>query len=573
MTSRAGAGGYGGSQGRRSYTYHGSAPPALRVTTARESSELDERSIAGGIPSRALMQRAGAAAAGEIARLVRDAPRGPVEIFVGSGNNGGDGWVVARALAAAGVRVEVVTAGETRTADARAERELTEGAPLVSVVSLDDPERDDPAGAPGLVVDALLGTGAKGAPRGPAATAIARIARLRERGAMIISLDIPSAVDADTGSSDGAVRADVTLTFGTVKRGLLVARAAAGRIVVLDIGLVRATEHAAAPSAPTETVRSPKLVDGRWLRSVIPSFAADAHKGTRKKLVIVGGQPGMAGAPVLAARAAMRSGIGMVRLVVASESLPVVQGSEPHALAREWPGDRESGWGDVVGGWADVVLVGPGLGASSETRAMMERLLDSWRGPVVLDADALNVFSGQANRLGKLLAGRPALLTPHVMEFARLSGLDVSEVLERRFDVGESLAQATGASVLLKGVPTVVTAPDGGRLVSAAGTPALAAAGSGDLLGGIAATLLAQMDDPLVAGAAAAWVHGRAAEIAQWGRARPGEGRGRSARSEAAGARGVTLADIEHAIAGVWREDVTPLTYPILAELPAVGEE
>jgi NAD(P)H-hydrate repair Nnr-like enzyme with NAD(P)H-hydrate dehydratase domain len=204
---------------------------------------------------------------------------------------------------------------------------------------------------------------------------------------------------------------------------------------------------------------------------------------------------------------------------------------------------------------------------------MMERLLDSWRGPVVLDADALNVFSGQANRLGKLLAGRPALLTPHVMEFARLSGLDVSEVLERRFDVGESLAQATGASVLLKGVPTVVTAPDGGRLVSAAGTPALAAAGSGDLLGGIAATLLAQMDDPLVAGAAAAWVHGRAAEIAQWGRARPGERRGRSARSEAAGARGVTLADIEHAIAGVWREDVTPLTYPILAELPAVGEE
>jgi NAD(P)H-hydrate repair Nnr-like enzyme with NAD(P)H-hydrate dehydratase domain len=203
---------------------------------------------------------------------------------------------------------------------------------------------------------------------------------------------------------------------------------------------------------------------------------------------------------------------------------------------------------------------------------MVERLLGSWRGPVVLDADALNVFSGQANRLGKLLAGRPALLTPHVMEFARLSGLDVSEVLERRFDVGESLARATGAAVLLKGVPTVVTAPDGARLVSAAGTPALAAAGSGDLLGGIAATLLAQMDDPLVAGAAAAWVHGRAAEIAQWGRGRPGERRGRSAGSEVAGARGVTLADIERAIARVWREDVPAFTYPVLAELPAVGE-
>jgi NAD(P)H-hydrate epimerase len=544
------------------------------VTTARESSELDERSIAGGIPSRALMQRAGAAAAGEIARLLRDAPRGPVVVFAGSGNNGGDGWVVARSLAAAGVRVEVVAVGETRTADARAERELAEAEPLVSVISLDDRERDAPSGATGIVVDALLGTGARGAPREPAATAIARIARLREQGATIVALDIPSGVDADTGSSDGAVRADVTLTFGTVKRGLLVARAAAGRVVLLDIGLVRATELDVSSVMPDRGAPYPTLVDGRWLRSVIPPFTADAHKGTRKKLVIVGGQPGMAGAPVLAARAAMRSGIGMVRLVVAPESLPVVQGSEPHALARAWPGNGESEWEDVVGDWADVVLVGPGLGASSERRAMMERLLHSWRGPVVLDADALNVFAGQANRLGELLAGRPALLTPHVVEFARLSGLDTSEVLERRFDVGASVAQATGAAVLLKGVPTVVTAPDGRRLVSAAGTPALAAAGSGDLLGGIAATLLAQLDDAPRAGAAAAWVHGRAAEIAQWGRGGRGGRRWRSARAESGAARGITLADIENAIAGVWREDVlSSFTYPVLAELPAVGEE
>ncbi|HEU6452271.1 MAG TPA: NAD(P)H-hydrate dehydratase [Gemmatimonadaceae bacterium] len=544
------------------------------MTTARESSELDERSIAGGTPSRALMQRAGAAAAGEIARLVRDAPTEPVVVFVGSGNNGGDGWVVARALAAAGMRVEVITAGETRTADARAERELAEAEPLVDIASLDDRERDSLVeGAAGIVVDALLGTGAKGAPREPAATAIARIARHREQGATIVSLDIPSGVDADTGSSDGAVRADVTLTFGTVKRGVLVSRAAAGRIVVLDIGLVRAAERDASSVMPARGEPYPALVDGRWLRPVVPPFAADAHKGTRKKLVIVGGQLGMAGAPVLAARAAMRSGIGMVRLVVAPESLAVVQGSEPHALARAWPVDGESEWEDVVGGWADVVLVGPGLGASSETRAMVERLLRSWRGPVVLDADALNVFAGEANVLGELLGGRPALLTPHVMEFARLSGLDASEVLERRFDVGESLARATGAAVLLKGVPTVVTAPDGARLVSAAGTPALAAAGSGDLLGGIAATLLAQMDDPLVAGAAAAWVHGRAAEIAQWGRGRRSERRWRSARGESGGARGITLADVEDAIAGVWREDAPAFTYPVLAELPDLGEE
>ena len=573
MTSRAGAGGYGGSQSRRSHRWAAVAPPEIQVTTAREAAELDSRTIAAGVPSRALMQRAGAAAAGEIFRLQCDFVNDAVVIYVGSGNNGGDGWVVARSLAAAGVRTTVVTVGETRTDDARAERELAETESLVSVTSFDVHESDTAGIAPGIVVDALLGTGASGSPREPAASAIARIARYRERGATIVSLDIPSGVDADIGTAEGAVRADVTLTFGTIKRGLLVARAVAGRIVLLDIGLARVDERPASNELPPGPSRHASLVDGRWLRSVIPPFTADAHKGTRKKLVMVGGQLGMAGAPVLAARAAMRSGIGMVRLVVAPESLTTVQASEPHALARAWPEDGKSGWDEVVGGWADAVLVGPGLGASSRTREMVEQLLRSWRGPVVLDADALNVFAGDAGALGKLLAGRAALLTPHAVEFARLSGLDPAGVLGRRFEVGADLARVTGASVLLKGVPTVITAPDGERLVSAAGTPALAAAGSGDLLGGIAATLLAQTGDAHRAGAAAAWVHGRAAEIAQRDRD-GGDGsvrRGRAARSEDAGARGTTLADIEDAIGRVWMEDVSMPRYPVLAELPPVG--
>jgi NAD(P)H-hydrate epimerase len=535
------------------------------------------------------MQRAGAAAAGEIFRLLRDSVNEEVVVYAGAGNNGGDGWVVARSLAAAGVRVTVVTVGDARTDDARAERELAETEPLVSVIPFAERERDSAPAAPGVVVDAILGTGAKGAPREPAASAIACITQHRERGSTIVSLDIPSGVDADSGGDENAVRADVTLTFGTIKRGLLVARASAGRIVLLDIGLARVGEDGAlrdarstasqvasqvASSRPSPNTSSrASLVDGRWLRSVIPPFAADAYKGTRKKLVIVGGQIGMAGASVLAARAAMRSGIGMVRLVVAPESLPIVQGSEPHALARAWPGDAETGWDDVVGGWADAVLVGPGLGASSGTRQMVERLLASWRGPVVLDADALNVFAGEAEALGERLGGRPALLTPHVVEFARLSGLEVTDVLERRFDVGADLARATGAAVLLKGVPTIVTAPDGSRLVSSAGTPALAAAGSGDLLGGIAATLLAQVGDAQRAGAAAAWVHGRAAEIAESGRRRRGRGGGARRRwvRSGEGARGITLADIEDAIGRVWLEDAWIPSYPVLAELPAVG--
>lgn len=602
MTSRAGGGRYGGSLGRRSHRCQAVARTTVLVSTARESAELDSRTIAAGVPSRALMQRAGSAAAGEIARLSRKSGIASVVVYAGSGNNGGDGWVVARALATAGVAVEVVAVGEPRTDDARAERALAEAEPLVHVAPYDGEQVVPPACAAALIVDALLGTGGKGAPREPVAGAIARIARSRELGAIVVALDIPSGVDADTGRAENAVRADVTLAFGSIKRGLLIAREATGRIVLLDIGLAARVAAGADPAEASSVAASsgaessaaassaavssaalssaavasgeapmPLLVDGRWVKSLIPPFAADAHKGTRRKLVIVGGQRGMAGAPVLAARAAMRSGIGMVRLVVAPESLPVVQGSEPHALARAWPEDGATGWEEVVDGWADAVLVGPGLGASSETRTMVERLLASWRGPVVLDADALNVFAGEATALGELLADRPALLTPHVMEFARLADLDPAEVLERRFDLGVDLARTTRASVLLKGVPTIVTAPDGSRLVSAAGTPALAAAGSGDLLGGIAATLLAQLGDAQRAGAAAAWVHGRAAEIADPGRGASGAWRRRRGARSDSDARGITLADIEEAIARVWREECIPPTYPTLAELPAVG--
>lgn len=514
---------------------HGTLPLA-RVTSARQSAARDAAAIAAGIPSRALMQRAGAAAAGEIARLYSDRLHGPVLVYTGPGNNGGDGWVVARALAACGVRVHVCPVGETKTDDARAERALAE--PFVS---------REPPTAPTLVIDALLGTGSSGGPRGAIADAVTAIARHRAAGAAVVALDIPTGVDADTGEATGAVRADLTVTFGTLKRGLLVARAWAGRILLLDIGL----DH-----TPEED-EIPRLVTGRWVGTITPPIPVDAHKGVRRKLVIVGGQVGMAGAPMLAARAAMRSGIGMVRLVVSRENLPIVQASVPHALARPWPGERAGDLDDAVGAWADGVLIGPGLGQSPESRALVERVLRAWRGPVVLDADALNVFAGDAAALGNLLAGRPALLTPHVAELARLYAASTQEVLVRRFEIGAELARIARAAVLLKGVPTVVSDADGARLVSAAGTPALAAAGSGDLLSGIAATLLTQLGDAVRAGAAAAWIHGRAAELAESG----------------GGARGITLDDVEAAIPRAWEDARAPAPprYPVLADLPAIG--
>jgi NAD(P)H-hydrate epimerase len=510
-------------------------PVTVRVVTAAESAAADRRAISAGMPARALMQRAGAAAASEIAlRFPRGLRRG-VAIYAGPGNNGGDGWVVAGALAAAGISARVRQVGELHTDDARAERALAAG-------MLRDQE---PHGGEEIIVDALLGTGASGAPRGAIADAIAEMRTRRANGARIVALDIPSGLDATTGGAEGGVVADLTLTFGTIKRGQLIARGQCGRLVVLDIGL----------GAHADGAGLPELIGTAWSRARIPPILADAHKGVRRKLAIVGGGEGMAGAAILAARAAMRSGIGMVRLVVAQPNIAAVQSAAVEALAFPWP-ESDDAVEDTLATWADGVLLGPGLGKYPWTRALAERVLRVWRGPVVVDADALNVFEGDATALRDLLRGRPALVTPHPAEFARLAGCLPADVLAQRFEIGASLARTLDCTVLLKGVPTVITDPTGRTVVSASGTPVLAAAGSGDVLGGIAATLLTQTGNALAAGACAAVVHGRAAELA----------------SRGAAVRGVDLGRVLDALPAVWGERLPPRRPPVLAELERPGD-
>ena len=505
----------------------------VHVVTAAQAGARDRAAIASGIPSRALMQRAGAAAAAEIVHRSGDRLSRGVVVFAGPGNNGGDAWVVAGALAAVGARVRVVEVGAPKTDDARAERE--------SARQLVDARA--PSGGEELVVDGILGTGSMGAPRGAIADAIQRIAQLRSDGAHVAALDVPSGLDASTGEGDLAVTADLTIAFGTMKRGLIVRRERCGHIVVVDIGL---GAHAIQDDGAAT------LVDRRFVKDRVPAIAANAHKGTRKRLAIVGGAGGMAGAAILAARAAIRSGVGMARVIVDPASIVALQASIAEALVRPWPTSDDE-IRDSICDWAHAVVIGPGLGRDADARGRIERILHLWRGPVIIDADALTAFEGEAHALGALLGGRKALITPHAVEFSRLSGLSPDDVLRAPFEVGRDLARTIGCIVLLKGVPTVVTAPDGRSLVSATGTPALATGGSGDLLSGIAGTLVAQMDDTLDAAACAAWVHGRAAEIADRG-----------------GARGTTLADVTEAL-GRWNEPIAPVRPPVLAELPAIG--
>lgn len=507
---------------------------SAHVTTAEQAAARDAAAIASGTPSYSLMRAAGTAAANAILAHITDVRTAGALVFCGGGNNGGDGWIVAAALAREGCPVTVVEAAPAATADAvRARDDARE----ILATAAD-------ARRPAVVVDALLGTGATGELREAMHQQVAAIARARADGARVVSLDLPSGVDANTGAGGRVVRADITLTFGSVKRGLLLRRDDCGAIVCLDIGL----------GAPADLAdAAPTLVDVEMVAAAVPPIPADAHKGVRRRLAIVGGGEGMAGAPMLAARGALRSGIGMVQLLVAPTNVHVVQAALPETMAGRWPVTAEDQ--DRVLAWAHCLLLGPGLGRTAMTRALIERLLVAWKGPVVLDADALNVFEGEPRMLGSLLGARPAIVTPHPVEAGRLLRRDGASVSADRFTVGAELAKQLGATVVLKGVPTVISAPDGRVAVSASGGPVLGTAGSGDVLAGIVATLLAQTGDPFSAACAAAWVHGRAGEIA----------------TAEASVRGSSLEDVVMALRSAWRLDAERRHPAVLASLPALG--
>jgi ADP-dependent NAD(P)H-hydrate dehydratase / NAD(P)H-hydrate epimerase len=516
----------------------GSSARRVHVTTAAQSAALDARTIDGGIPSSELMRRAGVAAARLIESAYADRLAGGVYVATGAGNNGGDGWIVAGALAARGVSVRVTEALSARSADAvRARAEAVDSVSLV-----------DEWSGEGVVVDALLGTGANGAPRGAVVKAMSEIARARGAGAKIAALDLPTGVDASDGAGDDFISADLTVTFGTLKRGHLTSRSACGRLVVVDIGLVD----------PPEGERLPWLVTPAEAYSLVPSIDAAAHKGSRGGVSIVGGGAGMAGAAILTARGALRSGAGSARLCVADENTAVAHTAAAAPLVTSWTRVLEN-VAKYLGDWPEAIVCGPGLGTDGAAPELVDRLLETWSGPLVLDADALNLLVGRVDELRARLAahgpsGR-AVLTPHPAEMKRLlgDGSTTTEVSARRYECAPAFARLTGAVVLLKGVPTVIAAPDGRVRVNASGNAALATGGSGDVLAGIIGTLLAQGVDPFDAATAGAWFHGRAAELATGDRT----------------PRGIIIDDVVERLRDVWFEPLGGLPDGVLAELPA----
>ena len=465
---------------------------------AAEMRALDARATADlGLPGAVLMERAGLAAAVEL--RARHPAAGTVAVVCGTGNNGGDGLVLARHLHAAGVGVSCVFPGDPARmrGDAAGNRDIAArlGVPIAGGIAAAALTRR--LRGADVVVDALLGTGAAGAPRPPLDAAIAAIDRC---GRPVVALDVPSGVDASTGEVPGAApHAGLTVAFHAPKVGLVVApgRHHTGELVVTDIGIPAMLE------LPTVV-----WLAGDSVLAAVPPRLPWATKYTAGSVLVVGGSAGYAGAPLLAATAALRSGAGIVWAAVSADVCDQLAGLRAEVMVRPLPDGLEQATR------AGAVAIGPGLGTSRAAAELAGRVALEHPGPVVVDADALRAVSGR--RLRGLSSRRvPALLTPHEGEMGRLLERDAAWVAAHRLAAVRTAARRSGAVVLLKGPDTLVAAAGGDRVaVVSTSVPGLATAGSGDVLTGVAAALLARGLDPFTAAVAAAVAHGRAGAIA-----------------------------------------------------------
>jgi NAD(P)H-hydrate epimerase len=480
------------------------------------------------IPSRVLMESAGRAAATVLAREFPDALERGVLIVAGAGNNGGDGWVLARALHGAGLPVWVV-ALDPKTDDAIDNRALAR------VAGVPELAKDEPWPAAAVAVDALLGTGAAGPARGDV---LAAAERLAASALPILALDGPTGLDLSSGETHGPVRARVTVTFGGVRRGHLVAREWCGRVIVVDIGFP--------PPDPAAAV----LVTDAWAGLRLPRLLPAMHKGDRGRVTVVGGAAGMTGAALHAARAALAAGAGLVKLVATKDTLDAARASLPDVLtveSRLGP-ELEPPAAEALD-WADALVIGPGLGRDSARGRFLAAALARKPLPTVLDADALTLYDGKAER--------PIVCTPHLGEFRTLAGDQLADAAANdRWAATAKAAQKLRGCILLKGVPTVIADVRGPALVVASGNPGLATGGSGDVLAGFIGAFLARGLPAPEAAALGAHALGRAAELG----------------ARAWTARSLRPADVLAALPDVWRawSAVHPLGPPVVAvlELP-----
>jgi len=466
-----------------------------------------------GIPSLVLMENAGRSTYQILRREFPD-PDGEVAVLAGRGNNGGDGFVVARYLAQEGFPVSVFLLGKRHQVQGDAKVNLDilahHGLSVAEVTTEEDlnPVVHRLARA-GLIVDALLGTGLDKPVQGLLAALIDRVNHLRPP---VLAVDIPTGLSADTGEVLGAaVAAEVTVTYGWPKIGQLLApgRDYVGRLWQVDIGI----PPDLAREVPVE------LAEAREMRELIPPRPFGSHKGTFGHLLVLAGSEGKTGAAALASLGGLRAGAGLVTLGIAASLNDIMEVKLTEAMTLPLP---EAPMARALGmealkpiraflGKGMALAVGPGLGTHPETRELVRRLVRELPQPMVVDADGVNALAGDPAFLAD--AAGPRILTPHPGEMARLLGISTPEVQARRLEVAREAAARCRAVVVLKGAQSLVAAPDGRISLNPTGNPALASGGTGDVLTGLIGGFLAQRMSAWDAARLGVYLHGLAADF------------------------------------------------------------
>lgn len=457
-----------------------------------------------------MMDRAGKGLADAIAFLAkqRDAADPVVRLLAGPGNNGGDAFAAAIYLQEMDLLPEVwlLCPQEKLRGVARAffEEMVRMEVPWHEVATGEAWEQlvaEDPP--PPILVDALLGTGAKGAPTGVIRRACDELNALSGR-CLIVSADIPTGMDADTGAvSDGTVQADATVTMGYPKAGMAAPEAleSLGALWRVDIGLPGEFAEAI-PDADPEL----HWISAEEARQALPRRRRRSHKGLYGRALVMGGSWQYPGAIVLAAEGAARSGAGLVRVATVERALSALVSRVPEAIAAA---DLDA---DFPLEGLNAILLGPGLGRTPEARRLVARLLRETPCPLVLDADGIAVLEGKPEAVQA--CEQPVILTPHPGELALLMGTQISDIQADRLAAAREAARRTGAIVVLKGAGTLVAKEGHPTFLNLNGNPGMACGGSGDVLAGLLAGLLAQGIEPFAAARAAVWIHGAAGDVA-----------------------------------------------------------
>jgi NAD(P)H-hydrate epimerase len=487
----------------------------MYLVTANEMQKMDRSTIESfGLPGRILMENAGRGATQFFLEQFKNAENKKIGVIAGRGNNGGDGFVIARYLAQKGMSVTVYLLSERHKVSGDAAANLKLLAPLeVPVIEIPDAESfsayETAMRHEAIWIDAILGTGLRSDVKGFFKNMIDFI---NQSNKPVFAVDIPSGLNSDTGRPCGiCVRADATATFAFAKTGHFLFPGAdyTGNLKIIDIGV---PPYIANKVGPMQYLLTPDLI-----RTVFYPRSSDTHKGHTGHLLVIAGSPGKTGAAAMTATSAMRAGAGLVTLAIPTSLNPVLESQVMEAMTDPLPETvkgilGEASFNRIMDLLSDkkCLAIGPGIGIAPETKTLFKRLLQECTKPMVIDADGLNILAGHTAVLKDL--DTPIVLTPHPGEMARLMRTTATEVQKDRIKCARDFAEKFNVHVVLKGARTVIAHPDARVFINPTGNPGMASGGMGDVLTGVIAGFIAQGQSPELASHAGVYLHGAAAD-------------------------------------------------------------